>query len=216
MLKKISLRWRLTILSSLLIAICCIGLSIVLNISAFFMVDEIVAIPMMPAQSTDMGVLDDTMYDSQLQQSATLSSEEAMKVKNDYFSGSIIYTVIAVLFGGILTYYVSGKALEPVKKLNEQIKNVNAHNLDESLEVPTTKDELAELTVSFNEMTDKLAKSFMMQKRFSADAAHELRTPLAVLQTKLDVFKKRKSTHRKNMKHLQLHFKNRSVDYEML
>ena len=101
------------------------------------------------------------------------------------------FTVIAMLVGGFFTYYVSGKALEPVKVLNEQVKNINIHNLNESLNIPSTNDEIAELTASFNDMTEKLDRAFSIQKRFSADAAHELRTPLTVMQTKLDVFRKK-------------------------
>lgn len=73
------------------------------------------------------------------------------------------------------------------------------HNLSETLSVPPTKDEIAELSLTFNEMTDKLNNAFMMQQRFSASAAHELRTPLAVLQTKVDVFKKKKYIQSRNM-----------------
>lgn len=184
MIKKLSLRWRLTLLSSLLIAICCIGLCVVLNLSAYRMTDSIEAIPIQPAQA-----IDETTDFSPMMPFDP--SETVKQAKDNYFTESVIYTVFAVLLGGILTYFVSGRALNPVRVLNEQVKNINTHNLDESLPVPPTNDELAELTASFNDMTDKLAKAFAMQKRFSADAAHELRTPLTVLQTKLDVFQKK-------------------------
>ena len=184
MIKKISLRWRLTLLSSLLIAICCIGLSVVLNLSAYRMADSIDAIPMQPAQSLNK-------TNDVLSMTPSAPSETVKQAKNNYLTESVIYTICAVFLGGVLTYYVSGKALNPVRALNEQVKNINTHNLDESLPIPSTNDELAELTSSFNDMTDKLAQAFDMQKRFSADAAHELRTPLTVLQTKLDVFLKR-------------------------
>lgn len=183
MIKKLSLRWRLTLLSSLLIAVCCIGLSIVLNISAYRMVDSIDAIPIQPSLSvTDMTMEKDFL---------PTPSSPVQQAKNNYLTESVIYTIFAVLIGGVLTYYVSGKALNPIRALNEQVKNINTHNLDDSLAIPPTNDELAELTSSFNDMTDKLAQAFAMQKRFSADAAHELKTPLTVLQTKLDVFLKK-------------------------
>lgn len=119
------------------------------------------------------------------------SAENAQQARGDYLYESLFFTVIAMLTGGFFTYYVSGKALEPVKILNEQVKNINIHNLNESLQVPPTNDEIAELAASFNDMTEKLDRAFSIQKRFSADAAHELRTPLAVMQTKLDVFRKK-------------------------
>lgn len=186
MFKKISLQWRLTLLSSLLITICCIGLTVTLNISAFRMADTIDAFTLQPAIPTEESLPDI------ITPSYAMSSTTATEAKHIHFMDSILYTVIAVLIGGVLTYYISGKALEPVRALNEQVKNINTHNLNESLEVPSTEDELAELTASFNDMTDKLAESFAVQKRFSADAAHELRTPITVLQTQLDVFRKKK------------------------
>lgn len=185
MIKKVSLRWRITILSSLLITVCCSGLSIVLNMSAYHMADMIDASVVQPAQMID-GTGENAPPIIPFEPAATVKL-----AKNDYFMKSIIYTVVAVFTGGMLTYSILGKALEPVRALNEQVKKVNTHNLNESLEIPPTKDELAELTASFNDMTNKLSQAFEMQKRFSADAAHELRTPLAVLQTKLDVFRKK-------------------------
>src|SRR4029453_12647095 len=113
---------------------------------------------------------------------------DSQKARLDFKIKSIIYMIFVIVGGGLLTYYISGKAIKPLHTLNGQVKNVNVHNLSETLSVPPTKDEIAELTVTFNEMTDKLNNAFMMQARFSASAAHELRTPLAVLQTKGDVF----------------------------
>lgn len=185
MFKKISLRWRITLLTSFLIAVCCIGLSIMLNRSAYRMVDVIDASVVQPAkiiENADMASIQ------------TLPSESITAVKlakSGYLFESFIYTMIAVFAGGVFTYYISGKALEPIRILNEQVKNITSHSLKESLEIPPAGDELSELTESFNDMTDKLAQAFAMQKRFSADAAHEFRTPLSALQTKLDVFKKK-------------------------
>lgn len=187
MLRKISLRWRLTLSTALLIAVCCIGLSLVLNISAYRMADSIDAVVIQPARPAGTVPAEHPIISSE----PSVSSEAVGQAKHSYHMESILYTAAAVLLGGILTYYISGKALEPVRVLNKQVKNINAHNLHETLDVPPAKDELAELTASFNAMTDKLAQAFAAQKRFSAAAAHELRTPLAVLQTKLDVFRKR-------------------------
>lgn len=187
MIKKMSLRWRLTLLTSLLIALCCIGLSIVLNVSAYRMADTIDATVVQPAHSVDSPPADTTT----IPLVSSAPSEAVKEAKHSYLMESFLYTIAAVLVGGVLTYYIAGKTLEPVRALSSQVRNINTHNLDETIEVPPTKDELAELTASFNEMTDKLANAFAVQKRFSADAAHELRTPLAVLQTKLDVFEKK-------------------------
>lgn len=187
-MNKLSLQWRLTLLSSLLIAVCCIGLTMTLNHSAFRMADAIDAAIIQPALPADIPSSGETAISM-----ASLSAATA-EAKSLHLMDSVLYTILVVCIGGLLTYKVTGKALEPMRVLNEQVKNLNTHNLNESLEVPPTGDELAELTASFNDMTDKLAESFALQKRFSADAAHELRTPLAVMQTRLDVFRK-EGTH---------------------
>lgn len=99
--------------------------------------------------------------------------------------------VAVVLVGGGLTYYISGKALQPLYDFNCQIKKRTEHNLSEQLPIPESHDEIAYLTYSFNEMSSKLNEAFAAQKRFAQSAAHELRTPLAVLKTKIDVFGKK-------------------------
>lgn len=186
MFRRISLRWRLTILTSLLITMCCVGLSILLGVSAYQMANTIEAIPVQPAQS-----IDGLFHAPMLPLEPPVSSETARQARGDYRYESAIFTVVAVVLGGVLTYYVAGKALDPVKTLSEKVKNIHIHNLNETLEVPPTRDEIAELARSYNDMAEKLNRAFSVQKRFSADAAHELRTPLAVMQTKLDVFHKK-------------------------
>lgn len=187
MLKRISLRWRLTILTTLLMALCCICLSLVLSVSAYRMANTIEAIPVQPAYSIGDLPLEETMPPIL----PATSSDVAQQARGDYGYESLFFTLVAMVIGGCLTYYVAGKALEPVKAFNKQVKNIHVHNLKETIEVPPTGDEIAELAASFNDMTEKLDRAFSIQKRFSADAAHELRTPLAVMQTKLDVFRKK-------------------------
>lgn len=189
MFKKLPLRWRLTFITALLITVCCIGLTVVLNFSAYRLVNSIdAAVITTPAQ----GIGDAPISNAENSEMVhSMDAENLQQAKQGYRTESIIYTIIAVLIGSALTYYISGKALRPVKALNQKVKNMNVHNLSQTLEVPPTKDEISELTQSFNEMTHKLEEAFLMQQRFSASAAHELRTPLAVLQTKIDVFNKK-------------------------
>ncbi|MEG0372210.1 MAG: HAMP domain-containing sensor histidine kinase, partial [Clostridium sp.] len=118
-------------------------------------------------------------------------STPAQIAETNYYIVSIIYMILVIISGGILTYYVSGRSLMPVKILSQQIKNLTIHNLSKEIDIPDSNDEIAELAKSFNDMTRKLDSVFANQKRFSASAAHELRTPLTVLQTKVEVFKKR-------------------------
>lgn len=188
MLNKIPLRLRLTLLCSLLIAVCCIGLTIILNFSANRMANVIEAAPLTPAKSVG-GVID---IENAVQMAPILPSETSSAARKSFLQESILYMIILVVIGAVLTYYLSGKALKPLHELSNQMKNLTVHNLSENLEIPKAKDEIADLTYSFNEMSNKLDEAFSMQKRFSESAAHELRTPLSVLKTKVDVFKKKK------------------------
>lgn len=197
MLKKISIRWRITLYSALLLTACCIILTEILNFFAFRMADSIDAAQVVPAQSASSsenipgesisGESDGTdvaeMY-------LLAPSEITQNAKSIFRYQSLSYMLLVILGGAVLTYYVVGKSLQPLQKLNTQVKNMTVSHLAETLSVTDANDEIAALTHSFNEMTDKLNEAFVTQQRFSANAAHELRTPLAVLQTKIDVFKK--------------------------
>ncbi|QJD86011.1 sensor histidine kinase [Cohnella herbarum] len=192
MLKKMSIRLRLTVMTVALLTVCCVGLTFILNISADTMATKIDATLILPAKEVgEDGRVNESPQSPAIGIISPVPSVDSQRARMDFRMDSIIYMLLVIIGGGFLTYYISGKALKPLDMLNTQVKNINVHNLSETLSVPPTKDEIAELTVTFNEMTDKLDNAFMMQARFSASAAHELRTPLAVLQTKVDVFKKR-------------------------
>lgn len=194
MFKKIPIRLRLTAMMVILLTICCVGLTLILNFSAGIMATRIDAASVLPAQEVgkDSNVIDNLQTPPSVMMPTP--SEDTQKARTDFQIKSVFYMLLVIVGGGVLTYYVSGKVLKPLDTLNSQIKNRTVHNLSDTMDIPPTNDEIAELTQSFNEMTDKLNDVFMMQSRFSANAAHELRTPLAVLKTKVDVFKK-KHTH---------------------
>lgn len=187
MMKKMPIRMRLTALSVLLLTICCIGLTVILNFSANRMADIIEATPMTPAvEATDGAAAPPAAM-------APLTPSEGSQAARDKFQyQSILYMALIIVTGGGFTYYMTGKALRPLQELSSQMKSRTVHNLSEELAVPQSRDEIADLTVSFNQMSHKLDEAFAMQKRFSQSAAHELRTPLTVLKTKVDVFKKKR------------------------
>lgn len=193
MLKKMPLRLRLTVLSILLLTLCCAGLTIILNFSANRMANVIEATALTPAHPIAPNT-DPAAYNPAISMVPLTSSEnsKAQIARTQFLYQSIFYMMLVVAVGGGLTYYLSGKALTPLQELSSQMKNRTVHNLSEDVKVPESHDEIAELTYSFNEMSKKLDESFAMQKRFSQSAAHELRTPLTVLKTKVDVFKKKK------------------------
>lgn len=105
---------------------------------------------------------------------------------------SIIMFFIIIILGGVITYFTVNNALKPVIVLNENIKKINEDNLTCNLKVEGPKDEIKELTISFNKMLAKLDNAFTSQKRFNSSVAHELKTPLAVIKTNIDVLKNRK------------------------
>lgn len=106
---------------------------------------------------------------------------------NTFIMSAIAYMVVIILGGAFIVYYVLGKVLNPVKKLSHEIELINEQRLSERLDGFETSQELKELSHSFNMMLDRLDRAFESQKRFSSDAAHELKTPLTVLKTRLDV-----------------------------
>lgn len=204
MLKKMTLRIRITIITCILLSICCIILTGLLNRSGtqnMYKIQKTTEAYIAPKQNTkNSTVIDGTKITPSIpsipstpiteKYSPLVPAEKLLPVYQNYRHESLLYMLLIILIGGLLTYYISGKMLKPVKELSEKIENVTAHNLSEKLETPKIHDEIFGLTNSFNIMIEKLDQAFESQKQFSANAAHELRTPLAVLQTKLDVFDK--------------------------
>lgn len=207
MINKMSIRMRVTVITILLLTTCCIGLTVILNRSASKMADTLKAASITDAYIYEEGSLQsplegsfdgsnilipvgDDIYDNGHNALPAQSTEEA---KSAYQVSSIMYMIVFIICGGLFTYFIMGKTLKPINELSNQMKNKSVENLSKEIPLSNKKDEIYELTLSFNKMTRKLNEAFLMQKRFSNSAAHELRTPLAVMRTKLDVFKKRKN-----------------------
>lgn len=183
-----SLQWKLTLLITLLVTLTCILMYFFISRSAVTGIENLEDY-MIQIDPQDSGTpikfnIDPKILLPELSQEI-LSTKEVFRIR------SIIATAVVILLGSICTYFLTARALKPLKKLTNEICHIQAQNLSEPLTVPVSDDEIAQLTGSFNDMLARLSDSFEIQKQFSANAAHELRTPLAVLQTDLEVFRKK-------------------------
>lgn len=182
--KKLSLQWRLTLVTALLVTITCILMYFFISQSAVTGMDHlqnyIVQINETGSSPITFNV-DPTILFPDL-------TEQVTTTKHLFQIRSLIATILIILLSSACTYFVSRRALKPLHSLSTKIEKIQAQNLSEPLEVPDSNDEISKLTLSFNEMLSRLNDAFTAQKQFSASAAHELRTPLAVMQTNLEVF----------------------------
>lgn len=183
MKRSLSLRLRVTLVCGVLLAVCCLLLTLSHNYYAYEMVDAIEAIPLQPAHAIGPG--SSAPMESLSLAQATLPARQTFRTQ------SLAAMAVIVAAGCGLVYWLTGKALSPLRRLDRQIRSRTAADLDQPLPVPSSGDEVAGLTVSFNQMSQNLSQAFARQKRFSQCAAHELRTPLAVLQTRMALFRKK-------------------------
>lgn len=187
-MKKLSIQWRLTLAITILVTATCILLNLFISHSAISSMDtlQIYAFP------SDTGLGDTLNFNFNPEELLPPGFDEQVRqAKTIFYIQSAAATVGIILISSFITYFLSARALAPVRELSGRIKKIQAENLSNPLKVPEADDEIAALTRSFNEMLARLDESFTVQQQFSANAAHELRTPLAVIQTNLDVFQKK-------------------------
>lgn len=183
-----SLQLKLTLLLSLLMIISCVLMYFFISHSAVSGMDGLqnymIKVDPQDGDSPITFNVDPKALFPQFEQ-------EIQETKEAFLLRSVIATTIIILLSSVCTYFLTKKTLTPLQKLTNEVSQIQAQNLSTQLAVPNSKDEIAQLTSSFNEMLARLDNAFSTQKQFSANAAHELRTPLAVLQTNLEVFEKK-------------------------
>lgn len=208
---KLSIRTRLVVITVFILVICCIGLTAIINYSATQMAMQ-VAQTVTPAQST--GDIDNQI-EPQLPATSlgesTESIERQQQIIDNFYRNSFLYMLFIIMIGGSMMYLFSKSILLPLAKLNDKIKNSTVSTLSDKLSVPNSDDEIAELTVSFNKMTDRIQDAFLFQQQFSGNVAHELRTPLTIMKTKIDVFEKRENHTQAEYRELILNQKNQLI-----
>lgn len=189
-MKKLSLQWRITLLTALLIAGTCICLNLLIYHSGAVSIDSLngFVFEYTPESSEDPDGLAIEISDSQMAEFISRFSDEAYDAKADFGRKGWLITVAVTIASAAIAYFVSGQALRPLKKLSHQAEKIDQDSISDIRLNENTVKEFRQLSVSVNLMLDRLSESFAIQRQFSGNAAHELRTPLAIMQTKLELF----------------------------
>ncbi len=189
-MKKMSLQWRLTCIITLYIAIICGCLTMLVYRNGVYYIDSLQEA--VDAQGDDKVDDSDEIYisipDDKWDEFANDFSVQVYNNKADYRKNSLIISALLAFLGGVATYFISGHALKPIREFSEKIEEVQAQNLADSRIEENTVKELNQLSVSYNKMLERLSDAFEVQRQFTANAAHELRTPLALIQVQLDLY----------------------------
>ena len=197
-MKKISLQWRLTCIITLYIAVICGCLTLLVYKNGIYYIDSLQET--VDARGDDAGDPDgdgatdgsDQIYisipEDKWDEFANDFSVQVYNNKADYRKNSLIISAVLALLGGVATYFISGHALRPIREFSDKIEKVQAQNLADSRIEENQVKELNQLSVSYNRMLERLSDAFEIQRQFTANAAHELRTPLSLMQVQLDLY----------------------------
>ena len=189
-MKRMSLQWRLTCITTLCIAIICGCLTMFVYKNGVHYIDSLQ--DAVESQGDEKGNKSDEIYisipDDKWDEFADEFSVQVYNNKADYKRNSLIITVLLALLGGVVTYFISGHALRPIREFSDKIEEVQAQNLSDSRIEENNVKELNQLGISYNKMLERLSEAFEIQRQFTANAAHELRTPLTLMQVQLDLY----------------------------
>ena len=189
-MKKMSLQWRLTCIITLYIAVICGCVTMLVYKNGVYYMDSLqeAVDTRGDDQPDDAEEIYISIPEDKWDEFANDFSVQVYNNKADYRKNSLIISAVLALLGGVVTYFISGHALRPIREFSDKIEKVQAQNLADSRIEENQVKELNQLSVSYNRMLERLSDAFEIQRQFTANAAHELRTPLALMQVQLDLY----------------------------
>lgn len=184
-MKKLSLQWRITLMTAFLTCMTCVAMNLLLSYSGRHYMDSI------SSHITNYGDIDKAEPDffdperEKLDQELTIIIHGAQE---SFIATNWCITAVVTLLGGVLAYFLSGRALNPLRAFTSQVERVQPNNLSDMKMAEDVLPEFRQFSKSFNQMLDRLDEGFAAQRQFTGNAAHELRTPLALMQAQLELF----------------------------
>ena len=184
-MKKLSLQWRITLMTAFLTCMTCVAMNLLLSYSGRHYMDSI------SSHITNYGDMDHGEPDffdperEKLDQELTIIIHGAQE---SFIATNWCITAVVTLLGGVLAYFLSGRALNPLRAFTSQVEKVQPNNLSDMKMAEDVLPEFRQFSKSFNQMLDRLDEGFAAQRQFTGNAAHELRTPLALMQAQLELF----------------------------
>ena len=184
-MKKLSLQWRITLMTAFLTCMTCVAMNLLLSYSGRHYMDSISS---HITNYGDMNQGEPDFFDPErekLDQELTIIIHGAQE---SFIATNWCITAVVTLLGGVLAYFLSGRALNPLRAFTSQVEKVQPNNLSDMKMAEDVLPEFRQFSKSFNQMLDRLDEGFAAQRQFTGNAAHELRTPLALMQAQLELF----------------------------
>ena len=184
-MKKLSLQWRITLMTAFLTCMTCVAMNLLLSYSGRHYMDSISS---HITNNGDMDKVEPDFFDPErekLDQELTIIIHGAQE---SFIATNWCITAAVTLLGGVLAYFLSGRALNPLRAFTSQVEKVQPNNLSDMKMAEDVLPEFRQFSKSFNQMLDRLDDGFAAQRQFTGNAAHELRTPLALMQAQLELF----------------------------